>query len=157
MKFLYLRSSLINTLGQNQELMKIKDGIEGTVISYDSGKRILNYSGAFNPLLHIHNNVMNKINGNRVPIGYYEKVNKFTLKTIGIEKGDIIYLFSDGYIDQFGGPEKRKIMVRRFMDFLMEIHKLPMVTQRSELLDFVNHWKGDLEQTDDILVVGIRF
>jgi phosphoserine phosphatase RsbU/P len=152
-----LRTRLINTLGQNQEVGKIKDGIEGSIISYDSSKMILNYSGAFNPLLYVHDNVMQKINGDRVPIGYYEKVNSFTLKTINIEKGDIIYLFSDGYIDQFGGPEKRKVMTHRFMEILQKIHKLPMDEQKSELNDFVIQWRGDMEQTDDILVVGIRF
>jgi phosphoserine phosphatase RsbU/P len=152
-----LRTRLITTLGQNQEVARIKDGIEGSIISYDSCKMALNYSGAFNPLLHIHGNVMNKINGDRVPIGYYEKVNSFTLKTINIEKGDIIYLFSDGYIDQFGGTEKRKIMSGRFMEILQKIHKLPMDEQKSNLNDFVNHWRGGMEQTDDILVVGIRF
>lgn len=152
-----LRTRLINTLGQNQEVAKIKDGIEGSIISFDSSKMILNYSGAFNPLLHVHNNVMKKINGDRVPIGYYEKVNSFTLKTISIEKGDIIYLFSDGYIDQFGGTEKRKIMALRFMEILQKIHKLPLEEQKKELYNFVNLWKGEMEQTDDILVVGIRF
>jgi phosphoserine phosphatase RsbU/P len=152
-----LRTRLINTLGQNQEVARIKDGIEGSIISYDSSKMMLNYSGAYNPLLYVHNNVMKKISGDRVPIGYYEKVNSFTMKTINIEKGDIIYLSSDGYIDQFGGKEKRKIMSRRFMEILQKIHKLPMDEQKSALNDFVNSWRGEMEQTDDILVVGIRF
>ena len=133
-----LRTRLINTLGQNQEIAKIKDGIDGSIIGYDSSKMILNYSGAFNPLLHVHDNTMKKINGDRVPIGYYEKTNSFTLKTINIEKGDIIYLFSDGYMDQFGGTEKRKIMLWRFMEILQKNHKLPMDEQKSDLNDFVN-------------------
>jgi|WetSurMetagenome_2_1015567.scaffolds.fasta_scaffold00558_10 phosphoserine phosphatase RsbU/P len=152
-----LRSRLISTLGQNQETAHIKDGIEGSVVSFDSTKNLLSYSGAFNPLFYVHNNEMKKISGDRVPIGYYEINNSFTLKTINIEKGDIIYLFSDGLIDQFGGPEKRKIMTHKFMEILQTMHKLPMDEQKSQLNDFVKNWRGDLEQTDDILVVGIRF
>jgi phosphoserine phosphatase RsbU/P len=152
-----LRIGLMNTLGQNQELLKIKDGIEGVVISYDSVKNILSYSGAFNPLLHIHKNVMNKIPADRIPVGYYEKINKFSLKTIEIEKGDMIYLSSDGYIDQFGESEKRKIMSKNFMELLLTIHKIPMDSQKAKLHDYLNQWKGEMEQTDDILVIGLRF
>jgi phosphoserine phosphatase RsbU/P len=153
----YLRRGVMNTLGQNQDLMKIKDGIEGAIISYDSSNKTLNYSGAFNPLIHIHDNVMYKINADRIPVGYYEKQQKFTLKTLNIEKGDIIYLYSDGYMDQFGGKDKRKIMSQGVLLILQKIHELPMAEQRSELREYLNQWKGDMEQTDDILVVGIRF
>jgi phosphoserine phosphatase RsbU/P len=152
-----LRAGLIKALGQDQQQMKIKDGIDGSVISYSPVDGILKYSGAFNPLLYIHNDVMNKIHADRIPIGYYEKVNNFNLKSIRIDKGDTIYLFSDGYIDQFGGTEGKKIMLVRFMDLLMKVYKLPMISQKTELHEFVNKWKGDLEQTDDILVVGIKF
>jgi phosphoserine phosphatase RsbU/P len=153
----HLRTRLIETLGQNNKSVEIKDGIEGGVISYNSTEAILNYSGSFNPLIHVHHNVLTKIDADRVPIGFYEKVIKFTVKTIKISKGDIIYLFSDGYIDQFGGSEKRKIMAHRFVDILTRIHKLPMEEQKSELLDFINLWKGNIDQTDDILVAGLRF
>jgi phosphoserine phosphatase RsbU/P len=152
-----LRARLIETLGQNTESVTIKDGIEGAIISYNSIEGILNFSGSFNPLIHVHHNVIDKINADRIPIGFYERVNKFSLKTIKVEKDDIIYLFSDGYIDQFGGFEKRKIMAFRFIEILTRIYKLPMDRQKSELLDFITTWKGDMDQTDDILVVGLRF
>ena len=153
----HLRVRLIETLGQNNESATIKDGIEGGVISYNTTECILNYSGSFNPLIHIHQNILSKINADRIPIGFYERVIKFTVKTIKIKKGDIIYLFSDGYIDQFGGSEKRKIMAHRFTDILAKIHILPLDRQKSELFDFITHWKGDMDQTDDILVVGLQF
>ncbi len=153
----HMRARLIETLGQNSDLVTIKDGIEGGVISYNSTEGILNYSGSFNPLIHVHHNVLNKVNADRIPIGFYERVIKFTVKTIKIIKGDIIYLFSDGYIDQFGGSEKRKIMAHRFTGILTSIHKLPLDRQKSELLDFINLWKGNMDQTDDILVVGLQF
>lgn len=152
-----LRSRLIDTLGQNQDLIHIKDGMEGAVIRYNFNTAELNYSGAFNPLYHIRNDKIIKIDADRVPVGYFEKVIKFSMKTIHIEKGDIIYLSSDGYIDQFGGIEKRKLMSSGFIPLLEKIHNYPMEKQKSELLDFCDHWKGDLEQTDDILVVGVQF
>jgi sigma-B regulation protein RsbU (phosphoserine phosphatase) len=152
-----LRTKIINPLGQDQEKMRIKDGIEGAIIDFNQRTMKLNFSGAFNPLLYNHNHEMVVIRADRIPIGYYEKEQKFTLKTINIEKGDIIYLFSDGYIDQFGGSEKRKIMSKGLTDLLQKIHNLPMADQKTELFDFVSLWRGDMEQTDDILVVGIRF
>jgi len=152
-----LRKKMINSLGQNHENLKVKDTIEGTVITYNLETGVLDFSGAFNPLIHIHNNELKEIKGDKTPIGFYEWMGKFTRKTITIEKGDIIYLFSDGYIDQFGGPESKKIMSKRFRELLFKNHNLPLASQKAKLLDYLNNWKGDVEQTDDILVAGIRF
>jgi phosphoserine phosphatase RsbU/P len=152
-----LRTMLMNTLGQDTEIAGIKDSIDGSIISYDLSGMILKYSGTYNPLLHIHDNVMMKISGDRIPIGYSENIKNFTQKTLKIEKDDLIYLFSDGYMDQFGGEDKRKIMSGRFREILKKIHNLPMSEQKSDLNTFINEWRGDIEQTDDILVVGIRF
>ena len=69
----------------------------------------------------------------------------------------MIYLFTDGYVDQFGGPDSKKIMSRRFRELLLKYHKLPLPEQKSKLEEYLIDWKGDLEQTDDILVIGIRF
>ncbi len=153
----HLRARLIETLGQNNGSASIKDGIDGGVISFNTTNGVLNYSGSFNPLIHVHQDILSKIHADRVPIGFYERDIKFTMKTISISKGDIIYLFSDGYIDQFGGPEKRKIMAHRFIEILTRIHIQPMEKQKSELLDFVSQWKGNMDQTDDILVIGLQF
>jgi CheY-like chemotaxis protein len=152
-----LRKKLIDALGQDHNRMRIKDAIEGSVISYNTQNKILLYSGSFNPLYYIHNHEINLIKADRIPIGYYEKSDQFTLKTVNVEKNDIIYLFSDGYFDQFGSPESRKIMSKNFMDLVLKNHNLPMISQKTELISFLNHWKGDQEQTDDILVVGIKF
>ena len=152
-----LRRKTISSLGQDQEAMKVKDGMDGSVINYDPDTGVLNFSGGFNPVIHIHNHEITVIKGDRLPIGYYERIGKFTLKTINIEKGDIIYLFSDGYKDQFGGPKSKKIMAGRFRELLLKFHDLPLIAQKTELLDYLNKWKGDEEQTDDILIVGIRF
>jgi phosphoserine phosphatase RsbU/P len=152
-----LREKIITSLGQNRKKLRIKDGMEGAVISFNRKNNTLGYSGAFNPMIHVHNHEMNIIKPDRIPVGFYEKKDKFTLKTIAIEKGDMVYLSSDGYMDQFGGPEKRKIMSKGYMDLLLRNHNLPMDSQGSELIDNLIKWKGEMDQTDDILVVGIRF
>lgn len=152
-----LRDKIMNSLAQNEDKTIVKDGIEGSVVSYDTKRRILSYAGSFNPMLYIHENNMEVIKADRIPIGYFEKKGKFTLKSIQVEKGDIIYLYTDGYIDQFGGPEIRKIMTKGFMVLLQKNHSMPMASQKSVLLDFLNHWKSNMDQIDDILVVGIRF
>jgi sigma-B regulation protein RsbU (phosphoserine phosphatase) len=152
-----LRRKLIFSLGQRQAIINVKDGIEGSVINYDHESGILKFAGTLNPIIHIHDHEINEIRGDRIPIGFYEKVATFSLKTLNIKKGDIIYLFSDGYMDQFGGPEFKKIMSKRFKELLLKVHNLPLISQKTEIFDYLVQWKGDREQTDDILVVGIRF
>ena len=100
---------------------------------------------------------MNVIKADRIPIGFYEKQADFSLKTFKIKEGDIIYLFTDGYMDQFGGPENKKIMSKKFRELLIKFHDLPLETQKTKLEEYLYMWKGDTKQTDDILVVGIRF
>jgi Stage II sporulation protein E (SpoIIE). len=114
-------------------------------------------AGTLNPVIHISDNKMNVIKADRIPIGFYEKQANFSLKTINIKKGDIIYLFSDGYFDQFGGPETKKIMSKRFRELLLKNHDLPLSSQKLLLEDYLEQWKRDEEQTDDILIVGIQF
>ena len=152
-----LRTKIISSLGQDKNTLKVKDTMEGSVIRYDSAYDLLHFSGAFNSMIHIHNNKIKEIRGDRTPVGYYEWMGKFSLKTINIEKGDTVYLFSDGYMDQFGGPESKKIMSKRFREILLKYHRLPMASQKAELLDNLNKWMGEEEQTDDILIAGIRF
>jgi len=152
-----LRSKIINALGQKRGIDNIKDGIEGSVISFDTGSYKLQYSGSFNPMILIHNNEIFDIKADRIPIGLYEVIGKFTLKEIDIEKNDTIYLFSDGIIDQFGGPENRRFMIKHFREMLLGNQNNPMKLQKEIIVKEFNLWKGDLVQTDDILVLGVRF
>jgi len=90
-----------------------------------------------------------------MPIGIYRKCSEtFTNNEFQYLEGDIFYIFSDGFIDQFGGEEKRKFMSKRFQELLLKIHKYPMSEQKEELNKAFNDWKGDNKQTDDILVIG---
>jgi len=151
-----LRYKIIRALGQNKGIGNIKDGIEGSVIWFDPKSNKLLYSGAFNPPILIHNDEIFEIKADRIPIGYYEINGNFALHEIDIEKNDTIYLFSDGIIDQFGGPENRRFMIKHLKKLLLDNHNNTMIRQKEILTEEFNQWKGDLVQTDDILVLGFR-
>lgn len=152
-----LRSKIILSMGQKKGNGYIKDGIVGSAICFDPQSNKLLYSGAFNPLIHIHTDEIFDIKADRIPIGFYEKDGNFTLHEIDIEKNDTIYLFSDGIIDQFGGPENKRFMIKHLKEILLSYHNLSMMRQKEILYEELNRWKGDSVQTDDILVMGIRF
>jgi len=151
-----LRSKIINALGSKKGYEHIKDGIEGAVICFDPGSNKLSFSSAFNPLILIHADKISEIKADRIPIGYHDVNGNFTLHEIDIEKNDTIYLFSDGIIDQFGGPENRRFMIKRLKEMLLGNHNKTMIRQKEIITEALNRWKGDTIQTDDILVLGIR-
>lgn len=91
-----------------------------------------------------------------MPIGIYRKEHPFTNHEIDVRNGDIIYMFSDGYQDQFGGPEGRKFLAKNFRKLLLEVHELPLEQQRKEIDITIKNWMKDEEQVDDILVVGLK-
>ena len=97
------------------------------------------------------------VNGDKQPIGgRTEKKFAFTTHNIDLQKNDCIYLFSDGYIDQFGGSKGKKLKQRGFKELLLEMQTLSMQTQKEVLMKKLADWKGELEQVDDILVIGVR-
>ncbi|OFX42017.1 MAG: hypothetical protein A2X03_10780 [Bacteroidetes bacterium GWA2_40_15] len=152
-----LREKLIHSLGQKQNSVVVKDGMEGSVVNFDQSTSTLTFAGSLNPMVHIRNNEMTLLKADRFPIGFYDKEAKFSLNTIKINKDDMVYLYSDGYIDQFGGPDSKKIKSKGFRELLLTYHELPLMAQKTKLEEYLNLWRGNLEQTDDILVVGIRF
>jgi sigma-B regulation protein RsbU (phosphoserine phosphatase) len=152
-----LRLKIINALSQKKGFGHIKDGIEGSVICFDIDSKKLLYSGSFNPLILIHNDNIIVIKANRFPVGYHEVNGNFTLHEFDIEKNDIIYLFTDGIIDQFGGTTTKRFMLKHLKELLLGNHNDTMVRQKEILIEELNRWKGDLVQTDDILVLGLRF
>ncbi len=92
-----------------------------------------------------------------MPIGIYLKMdNDFTNHVIKYNKGDSIYMFSDGYMDQFGGEDGRKLKSRKFQELLLTIQDKTMTEQYDILDQFLNKWKGDLEQLDDIIIIGMK-
>ncbi len=91
-----------------------------------------------------------------MPIGMCETSKKFSYNTFKVQSGDLIYMFSDGYIDQFGGSENKKLKRSRFKEQLLTTYKLPLSVQKEQLSMFFKKWKGNNEQVDDVLIVGIK-
>ena len=117
----------------------------------------MQFAGAFNPMICIRNNEVLEIKGDRMPIGIYAKMdNNFKTHYFDLQSDDRIYLFSDGYQDQFGGSDGRKFLIKNFRHLLVEINKFPMSEQK-EVLDLTfSNWKGEFAQVDDILVIGLK-
>ncbi len=151
-----LRLSIARTLKQEGKIGEQKDGIDMALMIYDSAKRTLEFSGANNPLYIIRNGEMLEYKGNNMPVAYYEKMSDFTRYTIEMKQGDRVYMFTDGFPDQFGGPQGKKFKYRPFKDLLLEVSDRPMEEQHRILSLIFDEWKGDLSQIDDVLVIGLR-
>lgn len=134
------------------------DGMEISLCSVNQEKKILSYAGAMMKLIMVRNGVLTEIKGDRSSISRntsYEAV--FTNHTVNYEPGDTFYIFTDGYCDQFGGDKQKKFMFKRFEKLLTEIYPLTMRQQKSTLDSTYKQWKGELEQVDDILIIGFKF
>ena len=117
----------------------------------------LEFSGANNPLFIFRNGEMIELKSDKMPIGIHLRADiPFTRHNLDIQKDDMIYTFSDGYPDQFGGPHQKKFMIRNFKKLLAEIHKDPPEAQKAALIESLNSWMTETEQVDDIIVIGVR-
>lgn len=148
---------LTESLHQSFASSIVKDGMDITVISINKKTNEILFSGAFNSIYTIQNNDLVEIKGDKFPVGAFihEEKQYFTTKSIQLKKGDSIYLFTDGYADQFGGPKEKKFKYIQFKEMLYQISSQPLSEQHSIIKDKFNDWKGDLEQVDDVLVIGI--
>lgn len=145
------------TINQNSEEGAVRDGMDMTLCIYDPVTRMVDMAGANNPLYLYRNGELKEYKADKLPIGFVEgKARQFTNHSIQLEVGDTIYMFSDGYADQFGGPKGKKFMVGQFRTFLTQIHTLPLAEQYRTLDATIEQWRGNLEQVDDILVMGFR-
>lgn len=154
-----LSNDVSETLHQrNYEESTTKDSMDITICSYNQKTRDLEFAGALNPLFVVRDGELHEIKGNKFPAGIFlEKENKkFTNHKLKMEKGDVVYIFSDGYADQFGGPKGKKFMANQFRNLLLDIHRKPMPEQKRILDQTIEHWRGMEDQVDDILVMGMR-
>jgi serine phosphatase RsbU (regulator of sigma subunit) len=151
-----LREKIIEALGQKGIISEVKDGMDGSIISYDLKNRTLAYSGAFNPMYLIRDNKIIEFKGDRMTLSYQDNIFDFSRQEITTKPNDLVYLFTDGYIDQFGGQEEKKFRRAQFREVLLKNHKYSLAVQKQMLLDTYNNWKGNGEQVDDITVVGLR-
>jgi len=178
-----LKENVVNSLHQTNEVGKPKDGIDLAICVIDYKAMKLEYAGAYNPvyllrkvssieefseleksfdadlfrLRNYNNKALIEIRADKNPIGISHKARKsYLLKTIDIRKDDELYLFSDGYADQFGGPKRLKFLYSSFKQLLVDVSENDMETQKLEIIKSFNDWKGHEKQVDDILVIGIK-
>jgi serine phosphatase RsbU (regulator of sigma subunit) len=152
-----LRENVMKALHQTGDTSEHKDGMDIALCVVDLDDMKMEYSGAFNPLYLVRNGELQETRGDKMPIGINAVVERsFTNHDIGLETGDLIYVFSDGYPDQFGGPEEKKFRYKNFQDLLVKNHKKPLESQKRELERNFIKWKGNLDQVDDVLVIGMK-
>ena len=151
-----LRSKLIRSLGQTGQKDETKDGMEMALCVVDSKKHLLQYSGAFRPMYLLRQDELIVITGDHMPIGFYDEKEAFTNKEVPFRENDMIYLFTDGYVDQIGGLERKTFKSIRLKKLLKEIHDKPPDEQASILREEHEIWRSGSEQIDDIMVLGVR-
>ncbi len=153
-----LNKGVISTLNENVSETSIKDGMDMALCVFDFARKKVEFAGANNPMLLIRGDETFKYKGDRLPIGAFieNRTQEFTNNEIDLRNGDMIYMFSDGYADQFGGPDNKKFFGKRFEKLLFEIHEKPLKVQKEILYNTLKEWMGENDQVDDILVIGIR-
>jgi len=153
-----MNEGVTKTLRQTRLNTSVRDGMDICLISIDKHKKILEYSGGYNPLYLFHDGEFIKIDADKSAVGGYigEKLSFFSNNEYNYSEGDMVYLFSDGYADQFGGDDDSKFLVKRFKELLMRIHTEPIEEQKLILRQIHEDWKGNTYQVDDILIIGIR-
>ncbi len=159
----YVRERLINTISKHEQ----KDGFDGVLLRFEKKQQFdnkklaavqygLEYAAAYNAPILIKNGVLNELKSDKMPVGYGEKQALFTQYGVPLEKGDTIYVYTDGYADQFGGPKGKKFKFKKLNELLLNISSKPFNEQLYELETQFNEWKGELEQVDDVCIIGIQ-
>ncbi len=152
----YVRKRLIDSIGNDGQ----QDGMDAILVCFDKINKTITYAAANNePILISVNNLESEIielPKDKMPVGKGERIDSFTLQAINIKSGDTLYLYTDGYADQFGGPKGKKFKYKQLNELLLKNSNLSMSIQMEELMNTFMNWKGDLEQVDDVCVIGIK-
>jgi serine phosphatase RsbU (regulator of sigma subunit) len=152
-----LNKLAFDALHKDREQFLVRDGMDMALCNYDPARRVLEYAGANSPLYIVRGEEVLQFTPDKRPIGSFDlEGHSFTDHRIKLEQGDMVYVFSDGYADQFGGPKGKKFLYRRFRELLLEISRFPAEQQRGMLEEAFKGWRGAHEQVDDILVIGMR-
>lgn len=134
----------------------IKDGIEMSMCIIDKKTREMEFSGAFLPVYIVRDDRLIEIKGDKKQVVQSFAMVSFNRSTFRLQEGDILYLFSDGYADQFGGPENKKFMYRRLRHILLTISKYPFIDQERILDETIASWMDGHDQIDDMMILGVR-
>jgi serine phosphatase RsbU (regulator of sigma subunit)/tetratricopeptide (TPR) repeat protein len=151
-----LRKNIKYSLGQSSDTESQDDGMDMSLAVINTETLELEYAGANNPIYIIRNNELTELKPNLNPIGIYFREKPFQKEKFQLKKDDSIYLFSDGYADQFGGENNRRFMGSELKKLLISLQKYPMSIQRNLLKQHFYTWKGTYKQIDDVLLMGIK-
>ncbi|HTL81242.1 MAG TPA: SpoIIE family protein phosphatase, partial [Bacteroidia bacterium] len=150
--FDHVRERLIRNISQEGA----KDGMDAILAEFVAGSDEIRYAAAHNAPLIIRGNEVLQQGADKMPVGKGEKEENFTLRTMKVQKGDVVYFYTDGFSDQFGGAQGKKFKEANLRKFLLDIAQLPMKEQQEKLKHQFEEWKGELEQVDDVLILGVR-
>lgn len=153
-----LNERITSALNQDNQKMTVKDGMDMSLCVIDRERKCVSFAGANNPIYFVTGNELHIIKGDKIPIGAHigNRSTAFTNHEIPYKPGDLLYLFSDGFADQFGGPNNKKFMNKRLRELLLSVSSLSMDEQRKTLLTDFDEWRGKESQIDDVLIIGIR-
>lgn len=153
-----IREKIMKSLNQTGLDAEQKDGIDMSLCILHNDSGIFEYSGAFNPAYIIKKQNLIEIPGDKMPIGIAADEEKsFTTNRLQLDPGDMVYFFSDGFVDQFGGPEGKKFKYKPFRNLFLRINQLPLNTQKEEISKVFESWKNGYPQLDDVLILGFRY
>ncbi len=152
-----VRKGIIASLNPEGSEEESKDGMDCVLCAFDFEDMKLDFAAANNPLWLVRDGKVTEYAPDKMPVGKSPKEDEpYTLKSIDLVKGDIIYIFTDGYADQFGGEKGKKFKYKQLQELLISNSHLPMQEQKQILANTIEKWMGNLEQVDDILVIGIK-
>ena len=152
-----LRDRIIQELCQGGADEDTKDGMDISLVRIEKNSRKIEWAGANNPLYILRKQEIIQVKGDSQPIGFYSKPFPFTNYNFDLEEGDCLYMFSDGYADQFGGEKGKKLKYKPFKELLKNYSNQSMQYQKVALSEAFNDWKGEYDQIDDVCLMGIRF
>jgi ligand-binding sensor domain-containing protein/serine phosphatase RsbU (regulator of sigma subunit) len=151
------RKTIIERLKKDGSIEGGMDGMDCILISFDFNKNRLTYAAANNAIWIVRQNELLEFKSDKMPVARHERDNiQFSEYIIELLKGDVIYTFTDGMSDQFGGPKGKKFMHKQLKQLFISIAHLPMSEQKEMLANALNDWKGDLAQVDDVCIIGVR-
>ena len=151
----HLRKKIIEALRQKTGSI-VKDGMDMTVCLFDRKTLQLQFSGANNPLYLISDGQLTQIKGDKMPVAIHDIMNPFSLHHLKLKRGDAFYTFSDGFVDQFGGPQRKKFLAKNFKNLLLSVQDLSMIEQGNRLDEVFTDYRLDVEQIDDVVVIGVK-
>ena len=151
-----MRIKIIESLGQKGVDSEVNVGMNGSLMSYDQVNKNLVYASAYNPLYIVREEKLIELRGDKMPLSHYLIMKDFSSYEVKIMLNDCIYLFTDGYMDQFGGQKLKKFGYKRFRDLLLRINKSHFESQKQTLIDEYTVWREYEDQVDDITIVGVK-